>query len=118
MGELTPFTCPECHGTLIKMEDNILRFRCHTGHAYTASSLLADVSESAEELLWQSLRAVEEMLMLQRNMKTHLEKSNNKEIADVFRKSAENTERRAEIIRECISQQQRCNETVHLKQTG
>src|SRR5690606_36324302 len=48
-GELTPFTCPECHGTLVKLiEGNMLRYRCHTGHAYTASSLLAEVSESIE----------------------------------------------------------------------
>jgi two-component system, chemotaxis family, protein-glutamate methylesterase/glutaminase len=41
MGELTPFTCPQCHGALIRLvEGNIIRFRCHTGHAYTASSLL------------------------------------------------------------------------------
>jgi len=117
MGELTPFTCPECHGTLVKLvEDNIIRFRCHTGHGYTASSLLAQVSEAVEEMLWQSFRAVEEMQMLQIDIAGHLEKSGNREFAELFRKSAENTTKRGQIIRDCLYRQQEYNETVQLRQ--
>lgn len=33
-GELSPYTCPECHGVLSRLRnDNIIRYRCHTGHA-------------------------------------------------------------------------------------
>ena len=117
MGELTPFTCPECHGTLVRLvEDNIIRFRCHTGHAYTASSLLAEISESVEELLWQSARAAEEMLMLQKSLAEHLEKSGNDDIAKLFLKSSENTSKRVRIIQDCLVRQQEYNETVQLKQ--
>ena len=77
MGELTPFTCPECHGTLVRLaEGNILRFRCHTGHAYTASALLEDVSESVEEMLWQCVRVMEEKAMLEKNIAEHLQEIN------------------------------------------
>jgi two-component system, chemotaxis family, protein-glutamate methylesterase/glutaminase len=42
LGEPSLFTCPECHGTLLKLRDeHPLRFRCHTGHAFTADSLLS-----------------------------------------------------------------------------
>ncbi|HEY3935765.1 MAG TPA: chemotaxis protein CheB [Gemmatimonadales bacterium] len=34
LGQLTPFTCPECHGALVRIaEGKMSRFRCHTGHA-------------------------------------------------------------------------------------
>lgn len=57
VGELSPFTCPECNGVLVRLvEGKFIRFRCHTGHAYTASSLLADVTKSVEEKLWQAMR--------------------------------------------------------------
>jgi two-component system chemotaxis response regulator CheB len=37
-----------------------LRFRCHTGHAYTASVLLTEQTEKIEETLWVALRMFEE----------------------------------------------------------
>lgn len=39
-GELTPYTCPECHGVLTQLQDGKrARFRCHIGHAFSANSL-------------------------------------------------------------------------------
>jgi two-component system chemotaxis response regulator CheB len=43
VGQLTPFTCPACHGTLLQLKaGRFLHFRCHEGHAFSARSLLAD----------------------------------------------------------------------------
>ena len=40
-GPLSPYTCPECHGVLVQLQDgDFTRFRCHTGHAYSPSSIL------------------------------------------------------------------------------
>lgn len=65
LGEPTHFTCPECHGALsVITEGNITRYRCHTGHAYTADSLLESVSENIEQSLWNAMRGIEEGIML------------------------------------------------------
>jgi two-component system chemotaxis response regulator CheB len=65
LGELSPLTCPECNGVLLKLkEGNLVRYRCHTGHAYLSSSLLAEVTENVEVKLWQALKNLEEMIML------------------------------------------------------
>ena len=65
LGPPTPYTCPECHGVLARMEQGgIPRFRCHTGHAFSLDSLLASVTEKVEETLWSALRAVEETVIL------------------------------------------------------
>jgi two-component system, chemotaxis family, protein-glutamate methylesterase/glutaminase len=65
LGTLTPFTCPECKGALVKIpEGKMSRFRCHTGHAYTDNALLEAVMESTGEMLWQVIRSLEEGVML------------------------------------------------------
>ena len=49
LGDQVPFNCPGCGGVLWKTgKDNDLRFRCHTGHAYTADFLLAEQTNKIE----------------------------------------------------------------------
>lgn len=61
LGEQVPFNCPGCGGVLWKMNKGPgLRYRCHTGHAYTAASLLAEQTEKIEETMWTALRMFEE----------------------------------------------------------
>ena len=61
LGDQVPFNCPGCGGVLWQVEkDSSLRFRCHTGHAYTAASLLAEQTKKIEETMWTALRMFEE----------------------------------------------------------
>lgn len=61
VGDQVPFNCPGCGGVLWKVKrDSSLRFRCHTGHAYTAASLLAEQTNKIEETMWTALRMFEE----------------------------------------------------------
>jgi two-component system chemotaxis response regulator CheB len=61
LGDQVPFNCPGCGGVLWQVDEgSALRFRCHTGHAYTASTLLAEQTKKIEETLWVSLRMFEE----------------------------------------------------------
>ena len=64
-GELSPFTCPECHGVLATFRDGgITRFRCHTGHAVSGATLLEAGTEQVEQRLMDALRALDETIML------------------------------------------------------
>lgn len=61
VGDQVPFNCPGCGGVLWKVEkDSNPRYRCHTGHAYTAASLLAEQTNKIEETMWTALRMFEE----------------------------------------------------------
>jgi two-component system chemotaxis response regulator CheB len=61
LGDQVPFNCPGCGGVLWQIEkDDSMRFRCHTGHAYTAASLLAEQTKKIEETMWTALRMFEE----------------------------------------------------------
>lgn len=61
LGDQVPFNCPGCGGVLWKIgKDSSLRFRCHTGHAYTSAYLLAEQTNRIEETMWTALRMFEE----------------------------------------------------------
>src|SRR5204863_4055598 len=69
LGKVSGYTCPDCHGVLVQIEEgSIVRFRCHTGHAFSLKSLLAEVNESIDNGLWDTMRAIEERIMLLRQM--------------------------------------------------
>lgn len=69
LGSQVPYNCPNCGGVLWEMRHaGTQRYRCHTGHSFTASSLLASQTEKIEETLWISLRMFEERKNLLNNM--------------------------------------------------
>ena len=73
VGQLTPYTCPTCHGALLQLKaGRFIRFRCHTGHAFSARSLLVDLQESIDDTLWNTLRGLDESLLLMQHMARHL----------------------------------------------
>jgi two-component system chemotaxis response regulator CheB len=61
IGTHSNFTCPDCGGNLWEIKnDDVLRYRCHTGHVYTAPNLLEKQGEQMEESIWISIRMLEE----------------------------------------------------------
>jgi two-component system, chemotaxis family, protein-glutamate methylesterase/glutaminase len=101
LGPISPYTCPECHGTLVRVEEgSVPRFRCHTGHAFSVDSLLASVTESVEEALWNALRVVEESAMLLR------EAADGGRGDDRFEDKARDAEARADMIRHALRRHQ------------
>lgn len=61
LGHQVPFNCPGCGGVLWRVEDEpLMRYRCHTGHAYTAESLVTEQTMKIEETMWAALRMFEE----------------------------------------------------------
>ena len=104
LGPTTPYTCPECHGVLMRVEEGgIPRFRCHTGHAFALDSLLSSVTETVEETLWSALRAVEETVMLLREAAEH---SRSGAPDPRFEEKAREALERAELIRRAVLRHQ------------
>jgi two-component system chemotaxis response regulator CheB len=69
IGAPSVFTCPECSGTLWEVgDDDLPRFRCRVGHAYTSESLVAEQDDALEDALWAALRSLEENATLARRM--------------------------------------------------
>jgi two-component system chemotaxis response regulator CheB len=102
-GQLTPFTCPDCHGALTQLiEGKLIRYRCHTGHAYTVSALLSEVTESVESMLYQAMRGLEETKMLLQNLGRHFADDLQEAVAALFFHKAEQTGQQARIVHDSI----------------
>lgn len=113
LGEFTQFTCPECHGALLSLkEGTMVRFRCHTGHAFSASALLAGISSSIEEALVQSLRGLEETIMLLKSIGEWYQKAGNTGGADIFFKKADEMAKRAQAVHGLVYSQEVLSEDV------
>jgi two-component system chemotaxis response regulator CheB len=65
LGKRSTLTCPDCGGVVWEVSDTApLRYRCHTGHAFTEASLDAAQKADLEDALWTSVRRVEERAAL------------------------------------------------------
>jgi two-component system, chemotaxis family, protein-glutamate methylesterase/glutaminase len=110
LGEPSVFTCPECHGTLLKLRgEHPLRFRCHTGHAFTADSLLADLSEATEEAIWNTIRSIQESSMLMTHLAEHW-RTIDAETSEEFLRRAREAQARVELVRELASDHEAVSE--------
>ena len=69
IGRPSTLTCPDCGGSLFELDGTRpLRYRCHTGHAFSAMSLEQAQSEAAEQALRSGVRALQEKEMLLRRL--------------------------------------------------
>jgi two-component system, chemotaxis family, protein-glutamate methylesterase/glutaminase len=102
LGNPSKYACPECHGVLLQVKDAVPpRFRCHTGHAYTLETLLADMDEAIEDALWNAIRALEERVMLIRHAATHAGDVHEGNGDDLVSR-ADETQRRADLVRQAV----------------
>ena len=100
MGELSPYNCPHCNGVLWEIEDGpLLRFRCHTGHAYSAEALAAAQEEALDRGLFDALRAHRGRVHLIRQM---AQRTTGKTSRAMFHDRAERLEEDAERLEEII----------------
>jgi two-component system chemotaxis response regulator CheB len=103
LGKVSKYTCPDCHGVLVQIEEGrMTRFRCHTGHAFSMRSLLAETSESIDNGLWAALRSVEERIMLLRQLGEQAAANGNHAEAERCALQAADAERKIEPLRRLV----------------
>jgi two-component system chemotaxis response regulator CheB len=69
LGTPSTYTCPECSGTLWELKDGEpQRFRCHTGHSFTAAVLSELQGKAGEEAIWAAIRALQEKERMGRSL--------------------------------------------------
>lgn len=104
-GDFTPVTCPECHGALVQLkEGRIIRYRCHTGHAFTVSSLLAGVSENINNQLWQAMKGMEENSILLEKLSGLFDASGHDVISKSYIAKSDEFKKKARMIHTMIEE--------------
>jgi two-component system chemotaxis response regulator CheB len=65
IAEPSTLVCTDCGGVLWEVRNSRpIRFRCHTGHAFTLRSLAASMKESTELALQSAIRSLQEQAIL------------------------------------------------------
>jgi two-component system chemotaxis response regulator CheB len=100
LGNLSPFTCPDCNGALWEINDgSMLRYRCHVGHAFSAESVLAGRAAEVDKMLESLLRSHQERAVLVRRLAAHERSLQNDSLARQFEVRAAEYEHDAEVVR-------------------
>ena len=118
-GELSPYTCPECHGVLSRLHnDKIVRYRCHTGHAYSADALMATISERIEDSLYSAIRGIDESILLLNHMGDHYAEINKPKLAAVYFQKAKEADERAQLVRKAVKHHEQLSKESLEQQAG
>ncbi len=103
--ELTPYTCPECHGVLSRLHnDHIIRYRCHTGHAYSTETLMLSISEKIEDNLYSAIRGIDEIVMLMNHLGDHYAEANHPKLAAMYFQKAKEADDRSQLVRKVVKE--------------
>jgi two-component system chemotaxis response regulator CheB len=99
------FTCPDCNGTLWEIRDgDLLRYRCHIGHAFTADVLLAAQRDAVELAMARALRANKEQAMLFNRLADDAEAAQRSAMARHYRERSAEYQQDAAVIEQALNQ--------------
>ena len=85
-------------------EDSHARYRCHTGHAYSAESLLAAVSEGIDRALGVAERVLQEGELLLRQYAEACDPGFERQRVAHLRDQADHLSRQAQVIRTLLAE--------------
>jgi two-component system chemotaxis response regulator CheB len=103
LGEPSNYACPECHGVLLQIkEGDRIRFRCHTGHAYSVESLMSEMAEKIEDAVWNAVRALEEQIVLMQSLAVNARERGDYASAEHFLDQADEAQARVDAVREAL----------------
>src|SRR5579885_104823 len=104
IGKRSALACPDCHGAMSEIDEGeLVRYRCHVGHTYTAELLSVALDEHLRRAISSALRALEERRTLTRRLQAQAEQSHQPRIAASWAARAEEIERELGVIRDSIA---------------
>jgi two-component system chemotaxis response regulator CheB len=113
MGQLSPYTCPECHGVLTRLQDaNLIRYRCHTGHAYSVDALLASITEKIEDSLYSAIRGMDESIILLNHLGDHYAEVNQPALAAIYFQKANEAAMKSNNVRNAVLVHQQLSKNI------
>jgi two-component system chemotaxis response regulator CheB len=103
IGKVSRLTCPDCNGALWEINDeDMLRFRCHVGHAYSTDSLTDGQGQMLEIALWSAVRTLEEQIMLAKRIIERARKGKQMRAVQMFEQRAKEAQEHSSAIRRLL----------------
>jgi two-component system, chemotaxis family, protein-glutamate methylesterase/glutaminase len=108
IGRRSVLSCPDCGGVMWEIdEDNLVRYRCHVGHAYTAEEIRLALDENLRRALTTAERALEERVALASKLHSHAIDRGHRLVADTWAEKASEFEHERDVIRSSIRRMDR-----------
>lgn len=103
-GAFTGYTCPECGGPMLEArEGHLLRYRCRSGHAFTAEVMLEAQNTEVESTLWAALNTMRESAELSQRIAHQAQVRNRPHAARKFDEQAQEKMRHIEALRKLLA---------------
>ncbi len=103
LGRRSAFACPECHGVMWEIDEGeLVRYRCHVGHTYTAELMSLAFDDNLRRGLASALRALEERRTLAQNLERQATRNGKPMLAASWSRRAEEFEKELDVIRRAL----------------
>lgn len=100
LGEPSALSCPECQGVLSEIGGTRpLRYRCQTGHGFTAEFLASRIDD-VDEAIRVAMRIMEERVTLVERMARDARETKREAVAELYEARAEEYRRYATTLRD------------------
>ena len=103
IGRRSVLTCPDCNGVMWEIDEaDVMRYRCHVGHAYTAELMSLALDESLRRALASAARALDERIALARKLQQQSAESGHRLLADSWSRKLREAEEEAKVLRDSM----------------
>lgn len=103
IGRRSVLACPDCHGVMWEIDEGeLVRYRCHVGHAYTAESMRSAIDENLARALGSALRALDERVAIAEKLRDSAAANQHRKSVELWQHRVDEAQREADIIRESL----------------
>jgi two-component system, chemotaxis family, protein-glutamate methylesterase/glutaminase len=118
-GRRSLLACPECHGIMWETEEgDLLRYRCHVGHSYTADVMTVALDENLRKAMGSAVRALEERVSLTSKLQQDAERRQHRLVATNWAQRAQEARRELDVIRDAMQRMERIRDRELNEQVG
>lgn len=103
IGRRSVLACPDCHGVMWEIDEGeLIRHRCHEGHAHTEDSMELALDDNVRRALGSALRALAERAALAEKLRKQAESSGHANVARHWASREREYQGEADILRRAI----------------
>ena len=103
IGRRSVLACPDCHGVMWEIDEGeLVRYRCHVGHTYTAELMSVALDENLRRALASAQRALEERVALADRLHRQAQDSGHRHLMATWTARKREYEKEMDVVREAI----------------
>src|SRR5579871_853404 len=103
IGRRSVLTCPDCNGVMWEIDEgDVVRYRCHVGHAYTADLMSLALDENLRRALASAARTLDERIALCGKLHRQASETGHRLLAESWARKLREAEEEAKVLRESM----------------